>query len=155
MAIITLIYDRLCIGKEVVGVELNPLKSVHIVTPSQQLFVVPCFNHFSAHYFSPVELTLQKKKLLTDGTDNSWETVCVFFLKFSSLQVVLDYSISLQIDLAAKTYVNWSFADYKGIAIRNPKSGEYRCGAIKFNGTCLLPKWSLYSFFIIEGKTRQ
>lgn len=57
-----------------------------------------------------------------------------------------------QVDLSTKTYLNWSFSDYKGIAIRNPKSGEYRCGSAKFNGTCSSPKWSLYSFFIVEGK---
>ena len=46
---------------------------------------------------------------------------------------------SLQIDLSVKSYFNWSFADFKGIAIRHPKSGEYRCGAVKSTARALYP----------------
>ncbi|XP_046646850.1 uncharacterized protein LOC124336945 isoform X2 [Daphnia pulicaria] len=116
--------------KGAVGVELNPLKSVYVVgNPSQQLFVVPCFNYFPSQHFSMVDLALQKRKLPQIGSpDTLWESV----------------------DLSAKSYFNWSFADYRGIAIRHPKSGEYRCGAVTFNSTCPVPKWSLYSFFIVQ-----
>lgn len=111
----------------VVGVQMNPLKSVYVVRkPSQQIFVVPCFNYLPNHHISMVDLALQKRSPI--DKDTSWESV----------------------DLSAKSYFNWSFADFKGIAIHRPKSGEYRCGALASNGTCSWPKWSLYSFFIVR-----
>ena len=71
------------IGKGVFGVELNPLKSVYVVTSSQPLFVVPCFNHFPSHYFSLVDLVLQKKKLTPPSSSGTlWESVRVSFEPF-------------------------------------------------------------------------
>ena len=159
----------LCAGKGVDGVEVNPLKSVYVVSnPSPQLFVVPCFNYFPSQHFANVDLALQKRKLPQSGSaDTLWESVhnvpnsfCAFsllLLSFDSLysssrqSSLVKMLFSLQIDLSVKSYFNWSFADFKGIAIRHPKSGEYRCGAVTFNSTCPVPKWSLYSFFIVHG----
>lgn len=76
-----------CTGKGAVGVELNPLKSVYVVSnPSQQLFVVPCFNYFPSQHFSMVDLALQKRKLPQIGSaDTLWESVqCLFSLSIFS-----------------------------------------------------------------------
>lgn len=58
----------------------------------------------------------------------------------------------MQVDLSGKSFSTWMFADYRGILIKNPKPGEYRCGVVRFNGTCTRTKWSSYSFFIVEGQ---
>lgn len=63
-------------GEGVVGVQMNPLKSVYIVRkPSQQIFVVPCFNYLPNHHISMVDLALQKRSPI--DKDTSWESVCV------------------------------------------------------------------------------
>lgn len=144
-------------GKDVVGVDPNPVRSVHYVTGKAASFVVPCFNHFPSNYFSSVELALQKRKLQHSTNNDSWQTVILPFYSssmYSSNLLQVDWLIFIvfQIDLSARTYLTWSYADYKGILMKHSKPGEYRCGVVRFDGTCTSTKWSSYSFFIVEGQ---